>query len=651
MTKISQKLNKISHNSLEYLLLALSLITIYSALIYYFYALNWLAIILILATSALSFYYLAKYLLPLDQKNIENNPNIKEKINYLNYWPFLIYLFFCALSFYLLFLDRSDRALISPWQVLNSSFFVFYGLTSLTLVFILLKKNLSTFSKLLGLSIYYFLNFSVAAFIYKIGYGFDPFIHQATMELIAQKGLVTPKPFYYLGEYGLIVTLHKLSGLSIYLINKFLVPVLAALFLPYAGYKLLRVNNLESRPWLTPIFILCLTFSPFIITTPQNLSYLFLILTVFFGLTKKDSRWAFVLALATLAIHPLTGIPALFWCLILTLSRLREKTKPILYRSAKIFLFILSALALPLALFISGGSNLKEISWNLAFIVDPIKNLFLALSSAGQDTWLLNFIYFFSYNYSLWLVLLIIGSLILFYRQKQNSDYKTLLFINLALFVAFLLSSQIIFTDLIAYEQTNFASRLLVIILIFFLPFIILSLEKLIAAILTQNRLLKLGWLAFGLSLILISLYVSYPRFDRYFNSRGYSTSASDLKAVALIDQGAKETYVVLANQQVSVAALKELGFDHYYKTSKGLMYFYPIPTGGELYTYYLAMVYKEPSQETMAQARALAGVNDSYLVINKYWFQSARVISAAKLSADSWQTINNDIYIFKYSK
>lgn len=648
MPEIRQKLNKISHNSLEYILLALSLITIYGALIYYFYALNWLAIIFILLTSAISFYYLAKYLFPTSP---ENNTNIKEKISYLGYWPCFMYLFFCALGFYLLFLDRSDRALISPWQALNYSFFIFYGLASLALVFILLKKNISVFIKLLGLSIHYFLSFSVAAIIYKIGYGFDPFIHQATMELIAQKGLVTPKPFYYLGEYGLIVTLHKLSGLSIYLINKFLVPILAALFLPYASYKLLNVNNLKSSAWLTPFFLLALTFSPFIITTPQNLSYLFLILTILFGVTQKNSSWSFILALATLAIHPLTGIPALSWCLIITLSRLREKIKPLLYRSTKIFLFILSALTLPFALFIGGGSNIKEISWNLAFVIDPIKNLFTTLNSAGQDTWLLNFVYFFTYNYSLWLILIIIASLILFYRQKISSDYKTLLFINLALFVAFLVSSQIIFTDLIAYEQTNFANRLLIIILIFFSPFVILALEKLITTILAQNRLLKFIWLTFGLSLVLISLYVSYPRFDRYFNSRGYSTSANDLRAVDLIAQSAHEPYIVLANQQVSVAALKELGFDHYYKTNKGLIYFYPIPTGGELYTYYLDMVYKEPSQETMAQARALAGVNDSYLVINKYWFQSARVISAAKLTADSWQTINNDIYIFKYSK
>lgn len=60
-------------------------------------------------------------------------------------------------------------------------------------------------------------------------------------------------------------------------------------------------------------------------------------------------------------------------------------------------------------------------------------------------------------------------------------------------------------------------------------------------------------------------------------------------------------------------------------------------------------MVYKNPSRKTMASARALTGVKESYLIVNKYWFQSARIISAAKLNADSWETINNEVYIFKY--
>ena len=655
--KIGTKLIKIKANFFEYLLLILSLGAIFSAGVYYLYALNWWSIIIIIILVFVSFRSLYKYLFK-DLDLSENIPNIKENekdenhLNYkkyLRYWPFLVYFLLYAISFYILYKSRSSRALITPWQVVNSNFFIFYILSSLILIFILLKNKVSATTKLISLSAHYFLGFAIAAVVYKVGYGFDPFIHQATMELIDKKGLVTPKPFYYLGEYGLIVILHKLTGLSIYLLNKFFVPILAAIFLPFAAYRLTTEKSSTTARWLTPLFILTLTFAPFIVTTPQNLSYLFLILTIVFGLTKNSLLWPLILALATLAIHPLTGIPALSWWLVIVLNKYSDKLKPGAYRIWKYLLFSASALVLPLALFFSGGSDLKKINWNFYFIIDPLKNLFINLSGAGQENWLLNLVYFFSYNYNLWLILIIGVSLIFFYRHLRKANLKNLLFINLALAVSYLISSQIIFTDLINYEQTNFASRLLVLISIFFLPFIILGLQNLINLILNTEKPTKIIWLIFGLSLITISLYISYPRFDKYFNSRGYSTSANDLTAVNLIAQIATKPYLVLANQQASVAALKELGFDHYYKTPLGLVYFYPIPTGGPLYQYYLDMVYKSPSRETMAEARELVGVEESYLIINKYWHQSGRIINEAKIQADKWQSVNDEVYIFKY--
>lgn len=650
MIKFNEKFNKFSLNLPDYLLLAVALGTIYSALVYYFYALNWGSIIFILILIILSFFTLNKHLFKNSDVS-ENITNIKEKNdkNYLHYWPYLIYFVLFVINLYLLYKSRSDRSLISPWQIINYKFFIFYSFSSLTLTLILAKKEITTASKLIALSFHYFLSFSIVALIYKIGYGFDPFIHGATMELIDKSGSVTPKPFYYLGEYGLIILLHKLSGFSIYILNKFLLIILAAIFLPISIYRFINSNNSNFINYLTPLFILILGFSPFIVTTPQNLSYLFLILTIIFGLTKNNTLWSLILALATLAVHPLTGIPALCWWLALNLINKKDKIKQKTYKALKYFLFAGSVLILPLALFISGGKGLKEINWNLNFLVEPIKKLFTTLSGAGQENWLLNFIYFFSYNYALWLIIIIGLSLFWFYRQATKPNFKSLIFINTALIAAYLISSQIVFTDLINYEQANFASRLLILIIIFFIPLITDGLNNFLNLIIKQNKLIKILWLIFGVTLITTSLYISYPRFDKYFNSRGYSTSQNDIAAVRLINQKANGRYLVLANQQVSAAALKEFGFDHYYQTSAGLIYFYPIPTGGQLYQYYLDMVYKNPSRETMAQARNLAGVDESYLVVNLYWFQSARVINAAKLTANSWENINNEIYIFKY--
>jgi len=645
--EIKEKINKISHNLIDYLLFISALIAIYGAGIYYIYALNWLSVSLVIFLVIASFFIFRKYL--FNENKHQKIENVAPK-NIRDYTPYLIYFLFWGLSFYILYISRSDRAIISPWQVIKPSFFVFYIISSLILIFILYKNKLSNTAKLIALSFHYFLSLGIASVVYKIGYGFDPFIHQATMELIDKKGLVTPKPLYYLGEYGIIVVLHKISGLSIYLLNKFLVPLMAAIFLPVTAYRLTSQYGSKPSRWLTPIFILILSFSPFIASTPQNLSYLFLILTIFFGLTKNNLLWPLVLSLATLAIHPLTGIPAFCWVLILALYKNSGKIKSSFYRIGKIILFLISSLTLPIALFISGGNDFKKISWDFNLIIAPLKNLFSSLNTAGQENWLLNFIYFFSYNYNFYLIAIIVFSLIFFYKQKENRNFRSLVFINIALSIAYLISSQIIFTDLINYEQSNFASRPLTLITIFFLPFITLELQKFIDLVLSKDSLQKYIYLVFGVALISASLYISYPRYDKYFNSRGFSTSLNDIKAVQFINESANGPYIVLANQQVSVAALKELGFDHYFETKSGPIFFYPIPTGGELYKYYLDSVYEKPSRETMAKARALTGVKESYLIINKYWFQSSRLINEAKLNSDDWKEINGEVYIFKYS-
>jgi hypothetical protein len=144
-------------------------------------------------------------------------------------------------------------------------------------------------------------------------------------------------------------------------------------------------------------------------------------------------------------------------------------------------------------------------------------------------------------------------------------------------------------------------------------------------------------WLILIVSGSLASLYLSYPRFDDYANSHGYATSKADILAVRFIEQDARgKNYIVLANQQVSAAALREFGFNRYYNN----LFYYPIPTGGLLYQYYLALV-KEPNLATISAAAELAGVKRVYVVINEYWWQAKRLIAELDLIAGEHQVIN----------
>lgn len=641
-----------------------ALLIIFSAATYYFYCLNFKGIIIAIILSIISLIALNKYRLIATHESDEQAAAIRPNRQQIPQ-IIVIYLILLAAAFLELIQARSGRPLISPWEVVSGRFFCFYALSSLTLIITLVQKNIAQRAKLLLISAHYFLSLAVAVIVYKVGYGFDPFIHQAAMEIINQQGVIFPKTPYYLGEYGLIVIIHKFLGISIYAINKFLVPLAAAWLLPQAIYRLFTTLGIEGKKddsvnFLGTFFALCLSWPLFIVSTPQNFSYIFVVLAITSGLTRKYKTETLIFSLAAAAIHPLSGIPVLIWSAWLIFKTYFQKLK---VKSQKIIsALILSggAILLPLALFITSGGKAINLKFNLTVIGDALRDIF-KLAGVGQENWLLNLVYFISYNYKLFLVVLIVAGLIIFKQKKdllllenKKHIFRGLLSINASLIVAFILSSQIFFGEVIAYEQDGYSRRIITIIALFFLPFIALTINWLITKINAQTEIpFKFIWLIIGTAFISTSLYIAYPRFDKYFNSRGYSTSVFDLEAVQKIASETKNDYIVLANQQVSAGALRLLGFNHYFKSSQGEeIYFYPIPTGGTLYQYFLEMVYKNPDRKTMLEAMDVAGTDEAYLVINKYWNESGKIIGAAKLTADSWGVIgNNEIFIFKYSR
>lgn len=633
----------------EILSFSLALIPLSGALIYYFYKLNILGIFGIAILTLLAIFLIFKnkkvQIADIDfKKNFIFN---KSALFYL-----LPFLFFSFLSFKELFNASTSQSLISPWQVLGNYFFIFYALSALFLIFLNNQKLLGKFWKLKANIIFYFLSFSICSFVFKIGYGFDPFIHEATMEYIKEHGQILPKNPYYLGQYSLIIFLNKISGLSIDFLNRFLVPTLAALSLPLIFNKFSK-SYLKENVSLLPIAILIIGFSPFIMTAPQNLAYLFLILSIFFSLTEKSLLKSSLFALATIAIHPLSGLPALAFIAFSFWQKNKHKWSKKFKNIFLSLIFIFNSLSIPLALFISGEQKiqLKQIIFNLNVF---FKNIW-KFDLSGQENIFLNFIYLFEKNKLLILIILIICALIYLKRNKiNNENFKNLLEISYlnatSLFIAFILSLSLTFKDVISYEQNIYSSRILTIILIIFLPALLVLFSQIIKDVNKHNLFTKISCSLVLSFLLLTGIYFSYPRLDKYHNSRGYSTGEFDLKAVKIIEEGSKnEKYFVLANQQVSAAALKTFGFEKNIKTSTGEIYFYPIPTGGMLYEYYLKMVYDEPSQKNIKEAMDLLNIQTAYLVINRYWHRSAELINQAKIEAENWQEINNEVFIFKY--
>jgi hypothetical protein len=684
-------------------LAAFCVVSIAGAAVYYFYALNWLGISLTLILSCTGIWFFGRMLLvkKVDSFGTDNIAEnflasktkidwIKVAINFAWTIPYLVFLFFL---FYFLFSARTDAALTSPWQVVSYKFFIVYILATGYLFFLILRKKLFTSWLIVA---HYFLSFSVLWIVFKIGYGYDPFIHQATVRLIDKQGAVFPKTPYYLGQYSLILIAHKIFFIPIAWLDKLLVPALAALTLPptiYLFLKKIKISNLQS-----PISVLCLLalpFSIFTLTVPQSLAYLFLLLSIFFSFFargRNETILSFLLAGAALVTHPVAGIPALLFALAMLINRqpanifcfapknkntadeicldkpkegvLRIKTIKIsekkhwrfsipkmkdLFLSKNVFLaliYLSAAAILPLLFYLT--------SKNSSSAASDSASAGLALPSVvfpRQENILLNFIYFFLGNE--WLILIILAIAAGYAIYRYRSKFKEFIILSgmaIGLLVAYFVTSNLNFSFLISYERGDYAQRILFDAFIFIVPILAVLAAKFINLILSARPFLKYCWLAMLVILIAVSLYGSYPRIDRYYNSHGFSVGADDLAAVNWIARDANKTpYVVLADQQVSVGALWTFGFSHYYKNN---IYFYPIPTGGSLYQIYLDMVYKTADRATALRAADLTGASTVYFVINKYWTDFDKIVERAKIDASSFQNINNgEIYIFKYLK
>ncbi|MEA3463644.1 MAG: hypothetical protein U9R14_01010 [Patescibacteria group bacterium] len=666
----------LNKNILENILILLCLISFFGAIVYRLYSLNNLGIAISLILSISAFIIIQRFNETDNRKTTKNRQqkcqNPIFNIFLLSACPAKAVAFYFLLStcFYILFTHQTADAIISPWQVVPNYFFALYGLATAILIIIIAKcpdNNMAKkqYSHIILISLYYFLSFLVAWIVYKIGYGFDPFIHQATMDLIDKTGSVDPKPFYYLGQYSLIVILHKITFIPLIWLDKLLVPILAAIYLPITLYRVLvKWFKNNTANFLLTLIILILPFSFFIVTTPQNFAYLLLLLIILFGLTCKNIYnliVIYLLALTAFAIQPIAGIPALLFALLLNIyhSDQKNKVKKIYY----LLIFIVSTIALPLAFWLVKKNNfgISE-TQNSAGLWAFLSSFSLPnLTMPNQENFILNFIYLYGFNLKIIVGVLIIAGLIIAYKYKRQCQiFFIYALMSLALGLSYALTKILPFNFLIDYERSNYADRILIIAAFFLLPFILTAFYSFIYKTLQQNKIIKISLLTFLIILVTCSLYLSYPRLDNYHNSHGYSVSQNDIDTVHWIENSASQDYIVLANQQVSAAALQEFGFKKYYTLKnkseilnhKSEIFYYPIPTGGPLYQYYLDMVYKKPSREIILAAMELTGVNEAYFVLNKYWWAFDKILAEAKLEADSWQGLDNgEIYVFRYKK
>ncbi|MFA6393776.1 MAG: hypothetical protein WCW25_02805 [Patescibacteria group bacterium] len=665
------------------ILAIISLASLFGGLVYYFYSLNTAGIALAAVLTAFSGWKLVNRLIKNNKNHAPKNFSAiisngheaasRKKISWIGCLkiiiPSALYAVFFGLAIFTLFTNQTDRAIISPWQAAPAYFLVYYFLaTLLILLFIVKSKKLriTNYELQIFILLHYLLSFSVALVIYKIGYGFDPFIHGAALKVIDAKGIIAPKTFYYSGFYGLIIILHKLLFIPISWINKLLVPILSALILPPVLINSFKKTG-HASPLLSAVLLLAMPFSFLILTTPQNLAFLFALIIILFSLTAKNILEHLTLLLfssAAFMIHPLAGIPLIFFSLIRFvnffaqggLSADKKLAKFIPYKKYLNFIFyFLSAAALPLAFYVfEKGLSAPDtapprgIKTILSVLAKSLK-----ISFPNQENIFLNFSYFIAQNGLKIFLILAAAGIIYAIARSRFRELRDYFFMSAGLIFSYFLTEALSFSFLIDYERSAYSERILFLSMMFLMPFIFLLIKWYLSRLALSRGLAFYSGLVFSAALITASLYNSYPRYDAYFNSRGYSTGKYDLAAVHWIEEDAKGKFIVLANQQVSAGALREFGFSHYYQAKSGEEIFnYPIPTGGKLYQYYLSMVYDKPTRVRMSKAMNLADVQTGYFVLNKYWNNFPKVLDEAKLSADSWQSFGEgEVWVFKYKK
>ena len=624
------------------ILLIINLISLWGTIVYWFYGLNWLGQITTLVLTALTLFIIYR-----------KQPQSKTKISLSHPSSKISWLILIAIVTTIIYLlrQRTTLPLLSPWTQVNRYFWLSCWLIAIVgLITIKANKKIST----LTIIAWWLLIYGIASCLYSTAYGFDPFIHQAAEKTIIAQGQISPKTPYYLGQYSLVITIYHLTGLAISSIERWLLPLLVACFLPWFIIEWFKQNHRSEQvgrlaAWLWPIF----SWPIFIVTVPQNCAYFLLVITIMAATwPNKSPLLIWSSALASLACHPLAGLPAITIALLSSLPQIRQHWQKII----KWLAVALTALVLPLSLWLTNWQHTKK--WQLG---KPPINTFLASLNhvftfshlwPNQEHWLLNLIY----GWQAWqpivaIILILTGWYLL--RNNKTVWTSILKSLNLSLIIAIIFTSLIPFDFVIDYERYNYLARFSWLAIIINLPAAFMAFG-LLAKKWLDSHYKKIIWpIIIALTaLIIFSLYLTYPRDDRYSHAQGLSTSQTDFLAVQIIENQANDDYIVLANQQVSAAALAQYGFytGKHQRYLQDDIFYYPIPTSGILYPYYLKMVNDYPSRQTIAEAAKLAGVHQAYFVLNDYWYGFEKLAEEAAAEADEIIKIaNGAIIIFVY--
>lgn len=572
---------------------------------------------------------------------------------------FTVYCILTTAAFFFVWSARTTATSLGPWEELSPAFLVLFFLGA-TFLF----SAVSQFNEWmirLALIIHTLMATTLALIIYPLGYGFDPFLHHATQEHIVLTGSINPIPLIYSGHYAVMVFTSKITGFPVAFLDSMLVPLLAGIAVPLACYHALKefLNGSSARRMRVLLLALAVPYPYIIITTPWSFALVLVALSLclFLASCGRSSRqhlldcWIF--SSAAFFVHPLAGIPALFFAASATIFPVMRTWQLQLRVWLTGIWLLLGSVLLAGALAVYAIINnefaiffgLKVVDWIAPILPSSRFNILL------DPTYLWSSIVFLSVG-----VLSIFGAFALYRHGGWRKDVAIV--VSAAALAtlgnAFIMRNFISFSSLISYERDDYSERLIHLALLFLFPLSAYGISLLVKqwSESAQRPLTSLFFTLLAGGIIAAGLYLSYPRNDAFASYHGTTVSASDIEAVRWIHNDSKgKDYAVLANQVSAAAAIREYGFYRYYPTQQGEQFYYSIPASSRLHNYFTKMA-SRPEARIIEDVRTVVPVSTVYFILHDYEPRFKIIANLASQFAAREQSFNDSaIRVFVYEK
>lgn len=534
----------------------------------------------------------------------------------------------------------TDDALGSPWLLFGQNFFLLFGIaTALLIAHIATHKH--AWTTRLALVLHTGVVVGVLAIVYKLGFGYDPFLHRAAQQTILDQGIILPRTPFYIGQYVSVVGFVHLLHLPLKLVDIALVPLITTLALPLIALRSFQDSGLSfKQAALGSLLLLLFPLSYLTVTTPFNFATLLTLLTILqalpLALQQKTRTGSVPLlwltALAATATHLLAGTFAVLLCVAVWIVQ-SKKGSTITWSLFTLVSGIVIPLLLALYNTVLLNSPLQPLSslWtNTASFLSLFQRPYYYIDR--DPSLLLELIY----GWEMLIPIIIVAGAVLYVLRKKKTELLPFFLLPIALLLSvYLISTWIVHPQLSTYEQLQFAERLRHLTILFILPVAIIAFTQLI----TMRKKWTLAFLIIILSpLATASWYLTHPQRNEMVHFPGYNVTAADMEMARVLETRVPdgETYVVLSNILTAAASIEQFGFRHYFETAEGTLFYYAIPSGGPLAKAYGEMLYEGQKRSTIDYVFDLTGADRVYFLVHHYWAGAPAIRDGARASADT---------------